>query len=358
MVHVSRRITLPAPPARLRLMCGYFARLEPDTGPMHDPWVHIGRLWTNGDPFLAVDATLRSAWRGISNDDYDQVVGLSPEEDTSVPVGTGRGLLVGADGVVRDDSWMEVFAAKPGLVAVVQASGPDYPGILARALAYPAEDDQDGDALTVDSGQLAIFSAAADGTGRYSGPWTSARPGPVPDVHGPPSPEPDPGLLIPAPHTRYRFKIRWHTWPDEDNCFARWLLTPAPPDDRQHRRATTPARHLTYYKEISGMSHIKRSRTVAHQVELGTFRRPAAPPTSARPVKSASRACIPARSRSSQPLRSIKASGPVRRCAGPALVGRGTTLLASELHLPPSVVSLVSDFRFRRSAQRSARVTL
>ena len=198
---------------------------------MHDPWVHIGRLWTNGDPFLAVDATLRSAWHGVSNDDYDHVVGLSPEEDTSVPVGAGRGLLVGADGIVRDDSWMEVFATKSGRVAVVQASGPDYPDILARALAHPVEDDQDGDVLTVDSGQLAIFSAAADGTGRYSGPWTSARPGPVPDIHGPPSSELDPGLLIPAPHTTYRFKIRWHTWTDEDNCFARWLLIPALPDD-------------------------------------------------------------------------------------------------------------------------------
>jgi hypothetical protein len=196
-----------------------------------DPWVHIGRLWTNGDPFLVVDATLRSAWRGFSDGDYDQVVALSPEEDTSVPVGAGRALLVGADGVVRDDSWMEVFATKSGLIAVVQASGPDYPDILARALAYPVDDDQVGDALTVDSGQLAIFSAAADGAGRYSGPWTSARLGPVPDVHGPPAPGADPGLLIPALHTRYSFKVRWHTWPDVDNCFARWLLIPALPND-------------------------------------------------------------------------------------------------------------------------------
>jgi hypothetical protein len=198
---------------------------------MPDPWVHIARLWTNGDPFLAVDATLRSAWRGFSNDDYDQVVALSPGEDTSVPVGAGRGLLVGADGVVRDDSWMEVFTAPPGLIAVVQASGLDYPDILARALAYPVDDDQDGDVLTVDSGLLAIFSAAVDGTGRYSCPWISPRPGPVPDVHGRSTSGADPGLLIPVPHTRYRFKIRWYTRLDEDNCFARWLLLPALTDD-------------------------------------------------------------------------------------------------------------------------------
>ena len=63
-------------------MCDYLAGLQPDTGPMHDPWEHIGRLWTNGDPFLAVDAALRSAWRGFSNDDYDLVVALSRYENS------------------------------------------------------------------------------------------------------------------------------------------------------------------------------------------------------------------------------------------------------------------------------------
>src|ERR1700722_1553593 len=101
-------------------MCDYFARLQLDTGPMHDRWEHIGRLWTNGDPYLAVDAALRSAWRGFSNDDYDLVVTLSPEEDRSVPVGAGRGVLVGADGVVGDDSWMEVFTTESGCIAVIQ----------------------------------------------------------------------------------------------------------------------------------------------------------------------------------------------------------------------------------------------
>ena len=198
---------------------------------MHGNWVHIGRLWTNGDPFLAVDAALRGAWLGFSNDDYDQVVTLSPEEVTSVPVGAGRGALVGADGIVGDDSWMEVFTTQSGCIAVVQASGPDYPDILARALAYPVEDDQDGDALTVDSGELAIFSAAADGAGRHSGPWIGAQPGPVPHVRGLVTDGVGPGLLMPVPHNRYRFKVRWHTWPDEDHCFARWLLIPAAPRD-------------------------------------------------------------------------------------------------------------------------------
>jgi hypothetical protein len=103
---------------------------------MRDRWVHVGRLWTNGDPFLAVDAALRHAWHGYSNDDYDQVIPLG-WQDTSVRVGVGRAVLVGADGVVRDDSWIEVFATDTGLVAIVQASGPDYPDVLAKVLGYP-----------------------------------------------------------------------------------------------------------------------------------------------------------------------------------------------------------------------------
>lgn len=70
-----------------------------------------------------------------------------------------RALLVGADGVARDDSWMEVFESQAGLAAIVQASGPDYPDALARALGYPA----------------AV----------------------------------DPGLLISAPCAGYQLKVRW-----------------------------------------------------------------------------------------------------------------------------------------------------
>src|ERR1700722_8404076 len=47
-----------------------------DTGPMRDRWVHVGRLWTNGDPFLAVDAALRYAWHGYSNADYHPAIPL------------------------------------------------------------------------------------------------------------------------------------------------------------------------------------------------------------------------------------------------------------------------------------------
>lgn len=197
-----------------------------DTGPVRDPWMHVGRLWTNGEPFLAVDAALRDAWQGFSNDEFDQVVGLGPQ-DTGIPVGAGRAVLVGGDGVVRDDSWIEVFEAASGLVAIVQASGPNYPDVLARALGYPDVADEDGDMLKVSSGELAIFSAAVDGAGLHSMPLITARPGPAPPVHGPPSREVDPGILLSTAHSAYKLKVRWYTRLDEDNCFARWLLIPA-----------------------------------------------------------------------------------------------------------------------------------
>ena len=76
---------------------------------MSERWSHIGRLWTNGDPFLAVDSALRGAWHAFSGP-VRQIVHLFPQ-DTGIAVGAGRAAVVGADGVVRDDSWMEVFEA-------------------------------------------------------------------------------------------------------------------------------------------------------------------------------------------------------------------------------------------------------
>src|SRR5258708_17695156 len=148
---------------------------------MQGSWIHIGRLWTNGEPFLAVDAALRRAWRGFSSDDFDKIIELFPR-DTSIPVGAGRAALVGADGEVGDDGWVEVFAAAAGVVAIVQVCGPDYPDMLARALRYPDAGDEDGGTLEVSSGEIAIFSTTADGARPYSVPLLAAQPGPVPAV--------------------------------------------------------------------------------------------------------------------------------------------------------------------------------
>jgi hypothetical protein len=197
---------------------------------MHRRWAHVGRLWTNGEPFLAVDAALRDAWHGFSGDEYGKIAGLSWQH-TSIAVGAGRAVLVGGDGAVRDDSWIEVFATAGGPVAIVQAAGPHYPDVLGRALDYPDADDEDGDMLEVTSDQVAIFSAAVDGAGPYSEPLRPFQPGPVPPVHGLPSAGMEQGLLFSTAHTAYKVKVRWYTELDADSCFARWLLIPAQAND-------------------------------------------------------------------------------------------------------------------------------
>jgi hypothetical protein len=197
---------------------------------MRDAWTHVGRLWTNGEPFLAVDAALCEAWQGLSNDDYGQIIGLGPQA-TSIPAGAGRAVLVGGDGEVRDEGWIEVFAAAGGVVAIVQAAGADYPDVLARALGYPDEGDHAADTLKVSSGELAIISAVFDGTGPYSVPSLPAQPGPVPPVHGPPPAEAGQGLRLSATCRTYQLKVRRYTELGQGDCSARWLLIPVEPHD-------------------------------------------------------------------------------------------------------------------------------
>lgn len=186
-------------------------------------WTHVGRVWSNGEPFLALDAGSRGAW---SEDDFEAKI-IESGQVPDIPVGPVRAVMIG-DGTVRDDSWIEVFQRADGAVAFVQTGGEgDYPGLLARALDSPAV-DEDGSDIAVGSGQLAVFSSAADGEGEAAMPLVVARAGAVPSEHGWPSEGIDSGLLIGTGGvTSYRLQVTWHTelagepW----GVFARWLLT-------------------------------------------------------------------------------------------------------------------------------------
>lgn len=83
---------------------------ERDTGQVRDPRLHAGLLWSNSEPFPAVDAASDDARQGISTDEFDQVARLGTQ-DTSIPPGPGRAALAGEDTVVRHDSWLEIFEA-------------------------------------------------------------------------------------------------------------------------------------------------------------------------------------------------------------------------------------------------------
>lgn len=190
-------------------------------------WIHVGRCWTNGEPFLAMDADLLPLWRGSSNNVFEEVVVPLDQDVTSLPVGTGSAGLIATDPFVSDEGWLEVFRSADDRsdIAVVQAGGPDYPAVLAAALAHPEEDGELGDLVAVPSGRLVFLSAALDGTGEMGASTSGERPGPVPGSQDYDEDDDDAGgpLLNVGPRT-FRLVVRWLVELDEDAAFARWLL--------------------------------------------------------------------------------------------------------------------------------------
>jgi len=189
-------------------------------------WTHVGRCWTNGEPFLALDADLLPHWRGVSENDYEALVPDLAYELTAVPLGPGSAGLVLTDPEVGDEGWLEVFRAGDGAVAIVQAGGPDYPAVLAAALAHPTDDDQRGDPVEVPSGRLALISAALDGTGPDGASLSVESPAPLPASADYDARTDDEGapLLEVGPRT-FQLSVCWMVEVDEEAAFARWLLT-------------------------------------------------------------------------------------------------------------------------------------
>ena len=191
-------------------------------------WTHVGTLWTNGQPFLALDSALLSAWRGYSDEHYDRLVHRGPEV-TSIAVDTGTAALISTDGTVYDEGWLQVYRADGPRIAVVQAAGRDYAKALATALAYPAAEDEPGDTVSITSSTLVILDACIDGDGEHSAPILPEAPGPSPthwSRYGTEFAETG-GLRLTVPPSTYRLSVRWLTEvPDTDVCFARWILQP------------------------------------------------------------------------------------------------------------------------------------
>ena len=189
-------------------------------------WTHVGRCWTNGEPFLALDGELLPSWRGLTDEAYEALVPLLDYSLTGVPVGAGTAALVLTDPEIGDEGWLEVFRADDGSIAVVQASAGDYRGTLDAALAFPAGDEQVGDVMAVPSGRLAFISAALDGTGEDGAFLLPESPGPTPDsdvLDDGAATDASP-LLVVSPGA-FRLSVRWRTELYEDAVFARWLFT-------------------------------------------------------------------------------------------------------------------------------------
>ena len=189
-------------------------------------WTHVGRCWTNGEPFLALDGELLPSWRGLTDQAYEALVPLLDYSLTGVPVGAGTAALVLTDPEIGDEGWLEVFRADDGSIAVVQASAGDYRGTLDAALAFPVGDEQVGDVVAVPSGRLAFISAALDGTGEDGAFLLPESPGPTPDsdvlADGAAT---DASPLLVVPPGSFRLSVRWRTELYEDAVFARWLFS-------------------------------------------------------------------------------------------------------------------------------------
>ncbi|MFD2093736.1 hypothetical protein [Blastococcus deserti] len=193
---------------------------------MPPTWTHVGRCWTNGEPFLAMDAGLLAHWRGMSDSAYEELVPHLGYETTSVRVGPGSAGLILTDPEVGDEGWLEVFRSPDGSVAIVQAGGPDHRGVVAAALAHPTDGDQPGDPVEVPSGRLALISAALDGTGPDGASLSRERPGPTPSSAAYDADVDDAGApLLEVGARTLRLSVRWMVELGGEAVFARWLLT-------------------------------------------------------------------------------------------------------------------------------------
>lgn len=143
----------------------------------------------------------------------------------SIPVGPGRAALIAIDGRPNDEGWIEVFTHDRGTVAFVFAAGQDYPTTLPTALNHQHRDSPVGELISLDSGYLAVFSAALDGAGPCSSEFVPAQPAPIPVAAAPLSPDPDPGVLLQLEPGNYRFDVEPYVELSDDQSFGRWTLT-------------------------------------------------------------------------------------------------------------------------------------
>ena len=193
---------------------------------MPPTWTHVGRCWTNGEPFLALDGDLLPSWHGQTDQAYEALVPQLDYQLTGIRVGAGTAAIVLTDPEIGDEGWLEVFRGDDGSIAVVQASAADYRGTLDAALAFPAAHDQVGAVVSVPSGRLAFISAALDGIGEDGAFLLPESPGPTPSSNRlTDDAATDASPLLVVPPGSFRLSVLWRTEVYEEAVFARWLFT-------------------------------------------------------------------------------------------------------------------------------------
>jgi hypothetical protein len=198
---------------------------HPDRAGLSSP-IHIGRIWSNGEPLLAMDASLLAAWRSsedqlvpIMSSGWDVTSGRIDGEDIGV---------VRFDATVNDSGWLELFKYANEQVVIVQAVGTPYRQVLDAALAFQSESDGNGSYVETRSGALVIWSSTLDGASDAASWLQVEEPGVPPEDWSESSTQHKGGLKIRVKSARYRLVARSMTELWEDASFARWKLAPAP----------------------------------------------------------------------------------------------------------------------------------
>ena len=180
---------------------------------MSEPWIHIGRVWTNGEPLLAMDSSLVDAWD--SEERFDELVDLGSEA-TRIPVGGGFAGIIG-DSSVNDEGWIEV--SNRGETASPSSTSAASPRITRSRMHWPTQPTQMHTAAPSRFPAVNWRCSALRST--KSGTTAGLQAGL--HVHAPCRG----GHRTAGSPTRgaYRLQVRWRTRV-ADAVFARWLLSP------------------------------------------------------------------------------------------------------------------------------------
>jgi hypothetical protein len=154
-----------------------------------EPWIHIGRVWTNGEPLLAMDSGLVDAWD--SDERFDELVDLRSEA-TRIPIGGGFAGIIG-DGTVNDERWIEV--SNRGGTASPSSTSAASPVITRSRMHWPTQLTQMHTAAPSRFPAVNWRCSAPRSTksGTTACRWFGRRPGRRPGPTGrPPCPRPVP----------------------------------------------------------------------------------------------------------------------------------------------------------------------
>ena len=125
---------------------------------------HLGRVWSDGDPFVLLDRALADGWEA-QVDDYEQlVVGALGRGEVEIAVGAGRGVLLGHE---AGEGALEVFRLGARDLLALIASYADEPDVEEMARDAAGVEASPLARIDVRCGEVVFVRAAV--------PWSETR---------------------------------------------------------------------------------------------------------------------------------------------------------------------------------------